>query len=65
MRSVIMIIFEIRTKNVFQVSLVQDNDMVKVFTANGPDESLNIGMQADHIETSLNNLQHWLCRRIQ
>ncbi len=32
MRSVIMIIFEIRTKNVFQVSFVQDDDMVCTFS---------------------------------
>ncbi len=49
----------------FKVQSIPEEDLVKVFTANGSDESLNEGMQADHIETSFNNLQFGLRRRIQ
>ena len=41
MRSVIMIIFEIGTKNVFQVSFVQDNDVVRALSPDRADHSFN------------------------
>ncbi len=41
MRSVIMIIFEIGTKNVFQVSFVQDDDVVCALSPDRADHSFN------------------------
>ena len=41
MRSVIMIIFEIRTKHAFQMSLVQDDDMICALSPDRADHSFN------------------------
>jgi hypothetical protein len=49
----------------FKVSSVPEEDMVKVFTANGSDESLNERMRAGRIESSPNNLQPRHHRLIQ
>ena len=44
---------------------IPEEDMVKVFTANGSDETLDEGMRAEHIKSLLNNLQLWQHRLIQ
>ena len=63
-----MVVIHLEVRKLFlQVAGIPEEDMVKVFTANGSDKSLNERMRAGRIEPSLHYLQlrqHWLIQQI-